>query len=52
MHLEHKAKYKKVDGIYTVDDKISKWQKFWIGMCKFIIKGLAGRWEFNINIKF
>ena len=53
MNLEYKPKpYKKVDGIYESEEGLTKWQKFCVGFMEFIGKGLAGRWELNLKIKF
>lgn len=53
MHLSQQVKpYKKEDGIHTPEEKLSKWQKFWLELGKFMGKGLAGRFEFNFKIKF
>jgi hypothetical protein len=53
MHLDCNTKlYKKIDGIYSPEEKLSKWQKFWLGLGKFMVRGLAGKWEINFKIKF
>ena len=53
MNLEYNVKpYKKIDGIYTPEEKLTKWQKFCISFGEFLAKGLAGRWEVKFKIKF
>lgn len=53
MKLEYDVKpYKKVDGIYSKEEKLTKWQKFCVGFGKFVARGLAGKWEFKVTIKF
>ena len=53
MHLGYSTKpYKKVDGIYTPEEKLTKWEKFCAGLAKFVAKGLCGKWEINFKIKF
>jgi hypothetical protein len=52
MNLESKPTYKKIDGIYSEEEKFTKWQKFCIGFGKFIGKGLAGKWEIKFTWKF
>lgn len=53
MNWESKPiEYKKVDGIREPENTLTKWQKFWIGLGKFVGKGLCGKWEFNFEIKF
>ena len=53
MNLESKPlEYKKIDGVYSHEEKLTKWQKFCIGFGKFIGKGIFGRWELTFRIKF